>query len=293
MRFNTFALPEYRCDCGKLLFKGILMLSSIEIKCRNCGKVRAIGRKHEDLPENQYAFVSAISTKDAYAQDDPSPFVVDVTDSALAILGWERDELVGREVRSIDPLSKSGAYGKLWKYLIAKKFQPFTLEAYQPKKDGSFVRSRARTTFQHTKDIIYLITVFDLLENPSVPHELPLGQMSAEKLFSSFELQINTQGTCDSVTYEFACMLGYLITDIAGHPFVSLYPKTIAEERRAKLREMLRGHTSFRIMRDTLEARGGALCHFDSFFTARYTDTGIFDGFTVTLWPISPTRKEH
>jgi CheY-like chemotaxis protein len=35
-------LPEYRCTCGKLLFKGILQFSTIEIKCKRCGALRRI-----------------------------------------------------------------------------------------------------------------------------------------------------------------------------------------------------------------------------------------------------------
>ena len=32
-------LNEYRCDCGKLLFRGILSFSVIEIKFKRCNKV--------------------------------------------------------------------------------------------------------------------------------------------------------------------------------------------------------------------------------------------------------------
>lgn len=35
-------LSEYRCTCGKLLFKGVLFLSAIEIKCKRCGEIRRI-----------------------------------------------------------------------------------------------------------------------------------------------------------------------------------------------------------------------------------------------------------
>jgi len=36
---DNSCLKEYRCDCGKLLFKGLLGSAVIEIKCRRCGKV--------------------------------------------------------------------------------------------------------------------------------------------------------------------------------------------------------------------------------------------------------------
>lgn len=33
---------EYRCPCGKLLFKGLLIDSTVEIKCKNCGNLTKI-----------------------------------------------------------------------------------------------------------------------------------------------------------------------------------------------------------------------------------------------------------
>jgi len=45
-------LNEYRCDCGKLLFKGTLVDCKIEIKCKRCGEIKLInfigGNKTED-----------------------------------------------------------------------------------------------------------------------------------------------------------------------------------------------------------------------------------------------------
>ena len=37
------ALNDYRCDCGKLLFKSSGLSGKIEIKCNRCGKIKAIG----------------------------------------------------------------------------------------------------------------------------------------------------------------------------------------------------------------------------------------------------------
>ncbi|MBY0294233.1 Com family DNA-binding transcriptional regulator [Patescibacteria group bacterium] len=31
---------EYRCACGKLLCKGLLLMGTIEIKCRRCGTLQ-------------------------------------------------------------------------------------------------------------------------------------------------------------------------------------------------------------------------------------------------------------
>lgn len=290
MNIRHLLLPEYRCPCGKLLFKGVLMLSEIEMKCRYCGKVRTIGEAYEELGDNQYAALAALATEDAYQHDDPSPIVIDMTDSMLSILGWDRDELIGKEVRSFDPLMDARAYGNLWKLFRARKFQPFTIEVYQPKKGGGFVKSRSRTIFQHTKDFIYLFTIFDLLENPSTPRALPQDGIDIESLFCPFVIEIDTSGICLMTSYEFASTLGYLITDIVNQPFVNLYPEQAVKERAERVRDILQNRKPFRTMNDTFQGKNGKKRLFDSFFTARYTDKGVFDGCAVNLWPASDTK---
>ena len=42
-------LSEYRCTCGKLLFKGALLFSTVEIKCKRCAVVRRIDTAEQEL----------------------------------------------------------------------------------------------------------------------------------------------------------------------------------------------------------------------------------------------------
>jgi len=47
-------LREYRCRCGRLLFRGLLLVSVVEIKCKKCGSVcvfRTIEEPHEGFTE--------------------------------------------------------------------------------------------------------------------------------------------------------------------------------------------------------------------------------------------------
>ena len=41
-------LIEYRCQCGKLLFKGFLLMGVIETKCKRCGQIKIF----QDFDEN-------------------------------------------------------------------------------------------------------------------------------------------------------------------------------------------------------------------------------------------------
>lgn len=40
---ETTPLIEYRCDCGRLLFKGVLVQAQVEVKCRRCGALVLFG----------------------------------------------------------------------------------------------------------------------------------------------------------------------------------------------------------------------------------------------------------
>ena len=41
-------LKEYRCSCGKLLFKGLLGASIVEIKCKRCNNITSFGGMKSD-----------------------------------------------------------------------------------------------------------------------------------------------------------------------------------------------------------------------------------------------------
>ncbi len=68
-------LQEYRCTCGKLLFKGTLALCSVEIKCRCCGVVAL----YERFDMNGFSIVDSDAqgrVEEIFFGDEvPAPFV--------------------------------------------------------------------------------------------------------------------------------------------------------------------------------------------------------------------------
>ncbi len=45
---NSKILIDYRCKCGKLLFKGFLLIGVIEIKCKRCGQIMLFQDSNEN-----------------------------------------------------------------------------------------------------------------------------------------------------------------------------------------------------------------------------------------------------
>lgn len=54
-------LTEYRCACGKLLFKGSLFLSVVETKCKRCGSVRVF--RHVAIETISFSSVTELMSK--------------------------------------------------------------------------------------------------------------------------------------------------------------------------------------------------------------------------------------
>lgn len=86
---SSMLLTEYRCPCGKLLFKGLVCLSIVEVKCRRCGAVTTWGLM-EVMP---YALV----------EGNADACMVEATGDIEQVLGHSRDRLIGRPLTDIFP----------------------------------------------------------------------------------------------------------------------------------------------------------------------------------------------
>jgi PAS domain-containing protein len=79
---RTSPLIEYRCQCGKLLFKGLLFTSVVEVKCRRCGHIFSTER----FSPETYVLVEC----------DSDFTITAVSPAARHVLQYEPDELVGQ-----------------------------------------------------------------------------------------------------------------------------------------------------------------------------------------------------
>ncbi len=48
-------LQEFRCECGKLLFKGDLVTGKIEVKCRKCHKLMLVKGAEGTVTKEHFA----------------------------------------------------------------------------------------------------------------------------------------------------------------------------------------------------------------------------------------------
>jgi phage FluMu protein Com len=86
---NTL-LREQRCECGKLLLKGIFLQASLEIKCKKCGKINKIGEITNLDNDGRYLLVF-----------NEKGVITNADDSAYHMLGYGPSELLGKHLEEI------------------------------------------------------------------------------------------------------------------------------------------------------------------------------------------------
>ncbi len=92
-------LIEYRCACGKLLFKGLMLVSVVEIKCKRCGAVRIF----RDDMKGIRSFMLIV---------DGRGRVVDACEG-VRVLECSRRYVVGKLLFDILPLARDARYQEI------------------------------------------------------------------------------------------------------------------------------------------------------------------------------------
>ncbi|MCA9325677.1 Com family DNA-binding transcriptional regulator [Candidatus Saccharibacteria bacterium] len=97
------SLNDRRCEkCNKLLFKGLLGMGVLEVKCPRCGNINLLHSFDMLIGKNQDRYVLAFM---------PTGKIIAASDSASTILGYERNELQELSFSHIDTESKLPAIG--------------------------------------------------------------------------------------------------------------------------------------------------------------------------------------
>jgi len=99
---STF-LREYRCDCGRLLFKGVVVTSHIEIKCSRCGKINAISGIADGFSSERFYTLFL----------DNRGRVLNTSESARDILGYSKKEITQKYISEIISIPGSDFFEKV------------------------------------------------------------------------------------------------------------------------------------------------------------------------------------
>jgi len=91
---DPIILNDYRCDCGRLLFKGALSECRLEIKCKKCGAIKTIACRKDARAKNDYQTERC----DFLLRIDQSGKLSSVNDNMADALGYKADEMLGKSL---------------------------------------------------------------------------------------------------------------------------------------------------------------------------------------------------
>ena len=104
---NESELKRYHCSCGKMLFKGLLFLSMVEIKCKRCSNIcRFCDLYSKATGPYSFAFVT-----------DKDGIITETTYSARDILGHDSSTMVGKSIFDMCPKLKDTLEEESYKML--------------------------------------------------------------------------------------------------------------------------------------------------------------------------------
>ncbi len=100
---KSLSLNEYRCQCGKLLLKGIFFDGILEIKCKRCGKVNRIGKIKHKTDNSHYLLIL-----------NEEGIIINSNDIASLTLGYKKEELIGSNLSLINPTFPKEIFNKFF-----------------------------------------------------------------------------------------------------------------------------------------------------------------------------------
>src|SRR3989338_1452434 len=251
----SFVLIEHRCSCGKLLFKGMLLSSALEIKCKGCGKIKIVGNQSIDTEnENQYSMLF-----------DEANNIIDVSPSAIKILGFSKQELLAMKARRIKFLFKMHDSDRLWKTARNLGFETFTFETVHLKKNGEVSPVQAQVKFITSSNQALALVVFNGLQSPSTQ----VTDSTCE-----FVADVNLEGIYTYVNRALATLLEYSAEEMLGKSMFEFYPI----DERKKIEKIFFSHLKSKQSFKLKDSQ------FESYFVTNVNDWGGVRGYHILRW---------
>lgn len=115
---NVF--EDYRCSCGKLLFRGFILSGAVQVKCRECKRIVDMGGIASGSNDSLYLLVCNESGR-----------IERASSSATAVLGMADQEICARDIADILVFFSPEFYDSLWNATELPNAGPLRFETLQ------------------------------------------------------------------------------------------------------------------------------------------------------------------
>jgi PAS domain S-box-containing protein len=271
---NTLFLNEYRCQCGKLLLKGLFFDGALEVKCKRCSHIKKLGNITLIKDTDRYLL---IINKDG--------LIINVSCSAGRVLGYGRDELIDKHFTLISPSLPAEIINKVFgPEAILDTDNYFQLDTFHQTKDGKKIPVNVLAKlYQTDNDEKYLLTLIKLKKTnePSVDDESDYS-----KKVCDFYFDLDKQGRKEYLSPSVEKIFGFCPERVVGRSYFDCLPEESRAESKKTFEHFASNELPYRIIHETEIGINNNKIKSDLYFTPKFNDHGTFVGYRVLGWVI-------
>ena len=262
---------DYRCSCGKLLFRGMIFRSCVEVKCPRCNKLNFFEGIGMSGNSNRFIVLSTLKGK-----------IVNVSHSIEQILGSEAKDLLDKNIEKIWVDRQTADSDRIFaQKVVGRKYLRFDGEC-QNKRGERIPVSICYRHFLHNGGEL-LLRIIDAVSEPD--KRLLDGAKFDPVFYCDVVTETDEDGTIIYIDRNLEKILGFKPEDLIGMKVDDLL---FGEEKemRSKNYKMLRAKKkAYRTIPGfKVKGKNGEIYEQEVFCTPFYDDGGSFIGFRNMHW---------
>jgi len=259
---DSWTSREHRCVCGKLIFKGLILEGAVEFKCRYCGRISVV----EGIL-NRQEFYTIILNKDCQ--------IINISESAIRLLGYPRDNLIGRGIETIETID-TDTCRKIFEKI--KTVKSILLKTNYKKYSKELIPVNTKVIFFKQREREYALIIFNLIKNESAKRKesSDYGDITAHlDVFGNINFIEMTEGAINLFKYKKEEILQRSVFDF--------FSEKDKEKKIKNFQQAVIEEKSLRV-NNTLINKDGEKISVSSYLIPYYDNFGIFCGFESTGW---------
>jgi PAS domain S-box-containing protein len=271
---------EHRCQCGKLLLKGIIFDGSIEIKCRRCGTVNKIGEIKMSNDDSHYLLII-----------NNDGMITNASSSASRILGYSNEELIGQHYTLINPLMTKEICAKYFGSGVLGEDNYLKLEVIHKAKDGRSIPITAVLKLFLLEDgRKYISLAASLNDAAAVDRNLAKDPPEFQNNACDFYFDLDKDGLVEYISPMVHKLFGFIQDKIVGRSYFDHLPSRIRAKSKSTFAHFSAAGRPYRELNCVEKGINGNKLHLDLYFTPRFNDFGRFIGYRVLGWVIKTAK---
>lgn len=275
MKTSSLSLSEYRCNCGKLLLKGIVFDGNLEIKCRRCGEITKIGEAK--LIEDASHYVLII---------DDKGLITNISDSASQILGYTREELVGKSITQINAsLPKEIGIKFFGQETLLDKDSSLRIDSVHITKNGDNLPvTILLKLYSPTSKDKYILEYVTLKKSINSQEFISSDNDQFIENKCDYYFDIDKNGIVEYISESMGKLFNFAQEKVISKNYFDFLPFNMITKERSTFKHFVDEEQSYRTMQNVgLNTSGKIICS-DLYFTSRFNEVGKFVGYRVLGW---------